>query len=73
MEMTPKVQDSSRGVRPEIFPELVRDVGTELRRLLSVVETDSHNYNEECQQDIKLAQKVNYPIVILWNILLFKF
>ena len=69
MEMTPKVQESSRGGRTDIFPELVKDVGTELRHLLSVVENDSQRYDEENQQDIKLAQKVRRcTLVQNWSI-----
>ena len=58
MEMTPKVHEGSRGGRTDIFPELVKGVGTELRHLLAVVESDSQRYKEDSQQEIKLAQKV---------------
>ena len=44
MEMTPKVHEGSRGGRPDIFPELVKTVGTELRHLLAVVEIDINRY-----------------------------
>ena len=58
MEMTPKVHEGSRGGRTDIFPELVRGVGSELRHLLAVVENDIQRYKEDSQQEIKLAQKV---------------
>jgi hypothetical protein len=59
MEMTPVVQDGSRGGKTEHFCELVKVVGGELRQLLAHVESDVVKYPEENQQEIRLAQKVS--------------